>query len=94
MDKPVSNLPSKLDPCPQLQASARNNTVNHFYLLLTNVIPDVWCAEILSARKIIGRSSQVSIGVPSRFGNVSRRHAEVWKDERGIWIYSPKLERE
>lgn len=56
-------------------------------LLLINHPTDGWFHTIDGSRKILGRSSNdCDIVVPKDFRTVSRRHAEVWQDQRGCWI--------
>lgn len=56
------------------------------YLVLTNVKPEDWCAAVDQRRKVIGRSRQTDIRVPSNFQEVSRRHAEIWADRHDVKI--------
>ena len=56
------------------------------YLVLINGDPKEWCEPISQPRQLIGRSRQCDIVVPERFQSVSRRHAELNGDQRGIRI--------
>ena len=56
------------------------------YLLLTNAPRSQWRHPIETRRKIIGRARQAQISIPAQLLSVSRRHAEVWADEKGCWI--------
>jgi DNA-binding CsgD family transcriptional regulator len=56
------------------------------WLTMTNIPAEHWCAVIDQRRKLIGRSAQAEIRVSNRFPFVSRRHAEVWGDQRGVYL--------
>jgi DNA-binding CsgD family transcriptional regulator len=56
------------------------------YLSLTNVDPGEWLAEITGATSVIGRSSTAQIRIPNDYYFVSRRHAQVWANRKGLWI--------
>ncbi len=59
----------------------------HFaWLTMTNISPEDWCAAITERRKLIGRASQASIRISNAYRHVSRRHAEIWGDARGIHL--------
>jgi DNA-binding CsgD family transcriptional regulator len=56
------------------------------YLTLTNVGSAFWLGEITGAPAIIGRSSRAQIRIPDRYHYVSRQHAKVWANRKGLWI--------
>jgi DNA-binding CsgD family transcriptional regulator len=56
------------------------------FLLMTNVRASEWAAEVLPKRQVIGRTKSAAISIPEGFSSVSRKHAEVWCDARGIWL--------
>ena len=56
------------------------------YLIITNVSPKNWSAELSEEVQVAGRAPDVDIVVPQAYRSVSRRHAEVWQDDRGRWI--------
>jgi DNA-binding CsgD family transcriptional regulator len=54
---------------------------------MLNLPPDAPVAEIERRRKVVGRSPDADIGITARFRSASRRHAEVWRDDKGLmWI--------
>lgn len=55
-------------------------------LILTNHPTGDWHHQIDNRRLVIGRADDADIVVPSQFRSVSRRHAEIWQDEKGGWI--------
>lgn len=57
------------------------------YLIIKNIPECDWSFLIDKERRVVGRSQTADIVVPSRFRHVSRRHAEVWCDHRGVWIH-------
>ncbi len=56
------------------------------YLVMTNTEPEEWCAVIAEEPQLIGRSKEAGIRIPQRFRHVSRRHAEIWWERRGVRI--------
>jgi DNA-binding CsgD family transcriptional regulator len=56
------------------------------YLIITNVSPTSWSAKLSKQRQVAGRAPDVDIVVPQAYRSVSRRHAEVWQDDRARWI--------
>src|SRR5262245_17347933 len=56
------------------------------YLVLTNIPEGEWSFPIGSDQSVIGRSRQANIVINARYHSVSRRHAAVWADRRGLWI--------
>lgn len=56
------------------------------YLVLTNIPAEDWSFPIKSEKSVIGRSKSADIVINSCYRSVSRRHAAVWADRRGLWI--------
>jgi DNA-binding CsgD family transcriptional regulator len=56
------------------------------YLVLTNIPEGEWSFPIGPEKSVIGRSSTADIVINARYHSVSRRHAAVWADRRGLWI--------
>lgn len=56
------------------------------YLVLTNILAEDWSFPIKSEKSVIGRSRSANIVIDSQYRSVSRRHAAVWADRRGLWI--------
>jgi DNA-binding CsgD family transcriptional regulator len=56
------------------------------YLVLTNIPEGEWSFPIGADKSVIGRSRTANIVINARYHSVSRRHAVVWSDRRGIWI--------
>ena len=56
------------------------------WLTMTNIPPESWCAVITQRRKLIGRATEAPIRLSNSYRHVSRRHAEVWGDARGIYL--------
>jgi DNA-binding CsgD family transcriptional regulator len=57
-----------------------------YWLTMTNVPPWEWIAVVDQQRRVIGRSPDVDIPVPTKFASVSRRHAEIWVDRHGAHV--------
>jgi DNA-binding CsgD family transcriptional regulator len=72
------DLPSKPIPRPNTEPSA--------FLVLVNVSDEDWSYKIDAQRKILGRSATATIRLPDRFDQVSRFHAEVWRDNDRNWL--------
>src|SRR5262245_1766543 len=53
---------------------------------MTNVPPDQWLAPLNGKPKVVGRGDGVDVQVPPEFTHVSRRHAEFWSDDEGVWV--------
>jgi len=62
-------------------------------LVLKNIPRREWSYRIESSPKVIGRSADADIVIPSRFDSVSRLHAEIWTDKYGTWIRDLKSRR-
>ncbi|MCI0680809.1 MAG: FHA domain-containing protein [Gemmataceae bacterium] len=58
----------------------------HGYLVLKNIPDREWSYPINERRQTIGRAPDCQVRVPNHFDSVSRRHAEVWSDRKGMWI--------
>jgi DNA-binding CsgD family transcriptional regulator len=56
------------------------------FLVLTNIPEGEWSFPIETEKSVIGRSRSADIVINSRYHSVSRRHAAVWADRRGMWI--------
>jgi DNA-binding CsgD family transcriptional regulator len=56
------------------------------YLVLTNIPAEEWSFPIGKDKSIIGRSKSANIVINSHYQSVSRRHAAVWGDRKGLWI--------
>lgn len=56
------------------------------FLRFVNISPPGWRGEITDNRQLIGRSEAADIKLPNEFRSVSRRHAEIWYDERDVWL--------
>src|SRR5437870_9420623 len=56
------------------------------FLVLTNIPEEEWSFPIDSEKSVIGRSRSADIVINARYQSVSRRHAAVWADRRGLWI--------
>jgi DNA-binding CsgD family transcriptional regulator len=56
------------------------------FLVLTNIPEGEWSFPIDGEKSVIGRSRQADIVINARYHSVSRRHAAVWADRRGLWI--------
>jgi DNA-binding CsgD family transcriptional regulator len=56
------------------------------YLVLKNIPERDWSYPIDERRQSVGRALDADIRVPDHFDSVSRRHAEIWSDRKGIWI--------
>jgi DNA-binding CsgD family transcriptional regulator len=56
------------------------------YLVLTNIPEGEWSFPIGEEKSVIGRSRSANIVINARYHSVSRRHAAVWADRRGLWI--------
>lgn len=50
--------------------------------MMTNVAPEDWCARVGQSPRMIGRSSEAGIRIPAKFKRVSRKHAEIWSNDR------------
>jgi DNA-binding CsgD family transcriptional regulator len=56
------------------------------FLILVNVSEEDWSYKIDEQRKIVGRSATAGIRIPDHFRQVSRQHAEVWREKNRIWL--------
>lgn len=56
------------------------------YLILVNVPEEDWSYKIDSQKKTMGRSATATIRLPDRFDQVSRLHAEVWRENDRNWL--------
>lgn len=56
------------------------------FLLMTNISPSDWSYEIEERRQLIGRADEAEIRIPRSYQFVSRRHAQIWCNQKGIWI--------
>jgi DNA-binding CsgD family transcriptional regulator len=56
------------------------------FLVMVNVSEEDWSYRIDARRKTVGRSATAAIRLPERFEQVSRRHAEVWRDGGTNWL--------
>ena len=56
------------------------------YLVLTNIPAKDWSFPIKADKSVIGRSRSADIVINSRYRSVSRRHAAVWADHKGLWL--------
>lgn len=59
---------------------------NEAVLLILNVSPHVWQAQVTSYPQLIGRLPECDIVIPGRYTHVSRQHALIGNDGNGIWI--------
>jgi DNA-binding CsgD family transcriptional regulator len=76
-----------IDPYEHNHAQSSNlREIPTAYLILTNESIEIWCAAIVSAKKLIGRSKQCDIVIPPKFLSVSRRHASIWGNPSGMMI--------
>jgi DNA-binding CsgD family transcriptional regulator len=57
------------------------------YLVLKNIPDREWSYPIDERRQSVGRSPECNIRIPDHFDSVSRRHAEVWSDRKGMWLH-------
>src|SRR5260221_2771803 len=63
-----------------------NVMVEPAFLVMINVAEDCWSYKIDERRKLVGRSSEAKIRIPAQYAHVSRRHAEVWRENGDIWL--------
>jgi pSer/pThr/pTyr-binding forkhead associated (FHA) protein len=56
------------------------------FLILVNVSEEDWSYKVDEQIKIIGRSVTARIRIPDHFQQVSRRHAEVWREKDRNWV--------
>ncbi len=56
------------------------------FLILVNVSEEDWSYKIDTQKKVVGRSAAAKIRIPSRYEQVSRRHAEVWREKDRYWL--------
>lgn len=56
------------------------------YLILINVPEEDWSYKIDTQRKTLGRSLTATMRIPERFDQVSRLHAEVWREDHHNWL--------
>jgi predicted component of type VI protein secretion system len=56
------------------------------YVVITSFARTAWHVPITERPQLLGRGSDAEFPVPSEFSFVSRRHAEVWSDDRGLWL--------
>jgi DNA-binding CsgD family transcriptional regulator len=56
------------------------------FLILINIPAEEWSYRIDQERKILGRSTSARIRIPEQFEQVSRRHAEVWRENSQNWL--------
>lgn len=74
--------PDEYDP----QQISKHREIPIAYLILTNESIEIWCASIISSKKLIGRSKQCDILIPPKFLSVSRKHASIWGNASGMMI--------
>jgi DNA-binding CsgD family transcriptional regulator len=56
------------------------------FLVLKNIPEEEWSYPIDERHRTVGRSSEADVHIPDHFDSVSRRHAEIWSDRKGLWI--------
>src|SRR5262245_61628640 len=56
------------------------------FLVLKNIPERDWSYPIEERRLMVGRAPDADVRIPDHFDSVSRRHAEIWSDRKGIWI--------
>lgn len=56
------------------------------HLTLVNVPYQRWSGVVLPQRQTIGRGPECPIRLPKQFPGVSRCHAAVWCDAKGLWL--------
>jgi DNA-binding CsgD family transcriptional regulator len=56
------------------------------FLILVNISDEDWSYKIDEQKKIVGRWATANIRIPERFEQVSRRHAEVWREKGLNWV--------
>jgi DNA-binding CsgD family transcriptional regulator len=56
------------------------------FLVLKNIPEEEWSYPIDERRRTVGRSSDADVRIPDHFDSVSRHHAEIWSDRKGLWI--------
>lgn len=55
-------------------------------LIMVNVPTSQWCYPVSEKRQTIGRATDAAIKIPQHYRSVSREHAKIWRDERGVWL--------
>lgn len=55
-------------------------------LVMVNVPRNQWCYSVTEKRQKIGRATDASIKIPQQYRSVSRDHAKIWCDKRGVWL--------
>jgi len=55
-------------------------------LVMVNVPRSQWCFTVTEKRQTIGRATDAGIKIPQQYRSVSRDHAKIWTDKRGIWL--------
>lgn len=56
------------------------------FVVITSFSRTAWHVPISERPQLLGRGSDADVPVPSEFAFVSRRHAEVRADDRGLWV--------
>jgi DNA-binding CsgD family transcriptional regulator len=56
------------------------------FLIMVNIPEEDWSYKIDERKRILGRSVAANIRIPEGYAQVSRRHAEVWREKGCHWI--------
>jgi DNA-binding CsgD family transcriptional regulator len=55
-------------------------------VVMVNVPRNQWCYAVTEKRQTIGRATDAAIKIPQQYRSVSRDHAKIWADKKGIWL--------